>query len=167
MVDNLHEMLLAADQLPGLKHLGLPNCNLTQLASWPLLQRLTSLDLSGNRFPALPESLKAATACRVLDLSHCPFSGPAGCLPVKDIGVFVHTIALRRLGLRQDMRPNVPAPQLVLYHEVLSALQAVLASSCRPGEEATVLTRADAAFPELDALAAEESPFQLEKEFGD
>lgn len=157
MVANLHELLLAANQLPGLKHLGLPNCSLTQLASWPLLQRLTSLDLCGNRFPALPEALKTATACQLLDLSRIPFNGPAGCLPVKDIAFFLQLPALRCLGLRTELPPNTPPQDAALRQEVLSALQAVLLR-----HSGRVITEVTAAFPALDAAALLEYTFQLD-----
>ena len=160
MVGNLHELLLAADQLPGLKHLGLPNCNLTQLASWPLLQRLMSLDLSGNRFPALPESLKAATACQLLDLSRIPFNGPAGCLPVKYIAVFVQLRALRCLGLRTSLPAHTAPQDAVLRQEVLSALQAVLS---RHGGR--VIAELAAAFPALGAANMQGCTLELDSCF--
>lgn len=107
MAPCLPELLQAAGHLPHLRHLGVPRCNLMDLADWPWLPRVASLNMSGNLLTAVPDALKPATACGMLDLSFNAFSGPAGCIPVKDIATFVRMPALRWLGLCNVMPATV------------------------------------------------------------
>ncbi|KAJ2899012.1 leucine Rich Repeat domain-containing protein [Zalerion maritima] len=70
--------LLAMGILPTskwrfLKHLGLPENGLVDLPAHgftPLVNTLLSLDLSGNQFNSIPDSLATLTALRSLNLSH-------------------------------------------------------------------------------------------------
>lgn len=93
-----------------------------------------------------------------------PFAGPAGCLPIKDIGACVNLTALRSLGLRVNPRMRESATQTRLKEEMLVALQAVLANNA--GGPPKFITGSDAAFPEVEALNLEPDAFQLDTCWG-
>lgn len=164
VADRMPELLLSLNRLIHLRHVALTSCCLTALPPMSFLRHLRSLDLSRNKFVAVPESLEIAKACRLLDISWNPFGGPAGSLPIKDIGRFVHLAALRCLGLRTVL-PRLhesQGQQLAVKQDILVALRVVLASHCRNGETARMITDCSAAFPEMEAAMAERSPFQLD-----
>jgi hypothetical protein len=71
---NLLNAVLPSTKWRFLRHLGLPDNSLTVISAAslsPLANTLHSLDLSGNLFVQIPDSLATLTALRALNLAHC------------------------------------------------------------------------------------------------
>ncbi|KAL4443572.1 hypothetical protein ABPG75_011309 [Micractinium tetrahymenae] len=88
---------------PRLRRLRLAECRLTLLPAFGQLPGVTSLDLHGNAFTALPPALAAATSLARLDLSRMDSMA----LSVAEVdGLLASSPRLTRLQLSGD-RPNV------------------------------------------------------------
>lgn len=158
----------AVQQLSRLRYLGIESSDLTTLPEQcSFLSRLTALSLARNKLSAVPNALKHATNCKLLDISDNQFAGPAGCLSIHDIGTFAWCTALRKLGLCTSASPCASAAERAQRIEVLSALNNIMSSHCGPGEVARLITSPNHAFDaEMGMLTAPRDAFELDSGWG-
>lgn len=163
-------VLRAVEGLTRLQYLGVEDSKLADLPHSSFLTRLTALSLARNsKLQSVLAGLGSSTSCRIIDLSGCPFDGPAGCIAIRDIGHFSWCSALRTLGLQPAAFGAFGnGAELRQRDQVPSALRDVLSSHCGPGESVNIVIQPDAG---LDALmgrpTAPRDAFELDSGWGD